>query len=510
MSVCKSSAAVLGRLRSARSLSTSRSLAPFLFQTATIQQCNRSATPAARRNASSRSTHDDHIPFEGEEGLPPTIEDAASARPTTMTGSERLAFEKMYKKITAEKKAKEEQFLNDEDEAASLDSVFESILHNQSTKKPSTLKKKKKTDTLESLAETILRDELNAAQRKHDEAAAANAARLDSLRNSERQRVQDLLLAAQSDREIWRVLDAELFTPLRNLDLDNTTPKPNSSKKKPPRRSPPEPRSDPNILFPNFPKLILFAARLLRKSFPTSPQCLALLPALKFLGRSSYALGATTQLYNLLLRTVWIQYNSYAHLDALLKEMDNAGIEFDANTVTFLNNVLRDHTDAKRGRFGMGLNRLYQMDHNKEGIKKMFAWKETAMKRLGILTAENAARVKVVRLVGSEKQKEGSRATPLAKTGFGDRRKNGGQGGVKKAWQERPAGRERRGVQRKVYNPVAELEQLARAGQAEKAEAGLDSLSEPPQMKTSENRPPSSDALPIDQQQPAKTEHGPN
>lgn len=435
MVVCRSTLSAVSRSRVAVAVnlsSASKTLVPFLYHTATIQQWKPAAYPIARRSASSRSPRDDDdIPFEHGEPLPPAIDDPTPARKTTITGSERQAFEKLYKKFSSAEEhthdeipfrheidqIADEWYEEDEDgesapaptsasASASLDSVFDAVLAGLPApgQEPKHKKVRKPAGNLQTLAENILRPEVEQARRKPKPEALAEAARIKGMREADKTRVQGLLQHAQTDRELWDILEREVFDMLRRLDLDNTTksieqqlstsPTGTSKTSKPVK----DDRNDlRRVLFPNYPSHLIFATNLLRTKFPSSLLPLSIIPTIKSLGRSSYALGATTTLYNIIIRTVWVQLASYDHLDQLLTDMDNGGIEPDTQTLEILDGILGEYQDAIFGRFGPSLQAVYRMDHYTEGAKKLQTWREVTAKRLGALTEKIASEGRLIR-----------------------------------------------------------------------------------------------------------------
>ncbi|KAF2650937.1 hypothetical protein K491DRAFT_782222 [Lophiostoma macrostomum CBS 122681] len=431
--------------------STSKTLVPFLYQTATIQQWKPAACPIAPRNISTRRTREDDIPFEDTGDLLPSIDEAASQRKTTITGSERAAFEKLYKKFSAEEQPKDdvpfaeetdqiadEWYEEDEDlegSGESLDSVFDEVLSGLPNKKHTGRRaQQKRGHSLKRLAEDILKPEVEAAKKMSDVEARKEAGLILKLRAEERKRVHSLMEAATTDMELWQVLEREVFDPIREMKLDEEQKKPRpqtaqkrskkkdttaegllasasasastSSSSSPPQAAgdesqdtpstsdPQQPtsadldkhRRDPRIAFPNFPAHLIFLARLLRASYPTSPLPFSLLPSLKSLGRAPYALGATTTLYNLIIGTAWTQYTSYSYIDELLTDMDNGGIEFNLATLTLLDEVLGEWKSLRRGAFGKTAWSIWHMEFYTEGAQKLQRWREVAARRVGVRT----------------------------------------------------------------------------------------------------------------------------
>jgi hypothetical protein len=406
MSLCSHTIRAISRSQASKS----KTLLPFLYQTATIQQWKPATRPIARRNITSRSKPGDDIPFEDTDGkLPPTLEEAQSARKTTITDTERAAFEKLYKTFNTQGQGRpkgksgeheeldqvaDEYYEDDEDSSSSsLDKIFDDVLQGSPRMQNAQRNNRNleyRTSNVEGFsagkeAQAPVSDTLH---NKKKLAAKVEKEKIRKLRMEERERVDKLLKSAQTDRQLWQILEREVFDQLRKLDLDET----NSSKKERSKANTPKIKSksaansivDTRVLFPNYPHHLLTAVSTLRTHFPASPLALTILPTIKSLGRSSYALGATPKLYKYLLRTAWIQQSSYAMMDTLLTDMETNIVEFDAEILEVLDAVIKEHDTAKNGQLGREMQMVYGMEMWMEGIKKVKVWRDLVASRLGV------------------------------------------------------------------------------------------------------------------------------
>ncbi|KAF3010577.1 hypothetical protein E8E13_001025 [Curvularia kusanoi] len=408
MSACSNTIRALSRSR----VPANKTLLPFLYQTPTIQQWKPVAQHFTRRNISRYRREDESsaadIPFENEASLPPALEDTEGPLKTTMTASERAAFEKLYRRFNTRGSRQEEKdheveidaiadeyWEPDEEDqpSASLDKIFDEALRKgsavarergrSSSEQP---RAKKPKEDLKTMAEHVLKGtrplelqtRVTRAQRKAE--MSAQTIQLKKLRLIERGRVDELLTSARTDRELWEVLHREVFAQIRQLDLDGIAPKP----KKENRTKNPKTTPDPRVLFPNYPHHILTAIITLRNHFPASPLPLSILPTIKSFGRSSYALGASTALYNQLLGIAWLQQSSYTQLVSLLTDMHNGAIEFNAETLTLLDQILKEHTLARSGKLGKGMQMVYGLDQFSQGVQELINWRAVIAERVGI------------------------------------------------------------------------------------------------------------------------------
>ncbi|KAL1793899.1 hypothetical protein ACET3X_007320 [Alternaria dauci] len=413
MSICSTSARALSRSR----LPPTKTLLPFLYQTPTIQQWQSATQSVARRNIISPSrphareqVSDRNAFYFEDEDLPPAV-GQAPPRKTTITGTERAAFQKLYRKFETQGRQQKEKdhvveldqiadeyYEDDEDHPQpSLDKVFDQVLTGEARLHTRAFLRRPKTKT-----------------------ESTNEPTFKKMRLAERERVDALIRNAPTDRALWQTLDREVFTRVRELDLDNASnggakqaaPKPKSAHK-------PDPLSaDARALFQNYPHHLVTGVATLRAEFPSSPLPFSILPTIKKLGRSSYALGATTKLYKLLIRAAWIQQSSYATINALLTEMNDGAIEFDTDTIGLLDAIIREHNMAKSGVLGTELALVYNMDMYADGLQKIITWRDVIAQRLGLRSGDRRAHSTLVRRVqaplqqkaqrGAESQSEGN------------------------------------------------------------------------------------------------------
>ncbi|KAJ8107920.1 hypothetical protein OPT61_g8534 [Boeremia exigua] len=410
MSACSTTLRALSRSR----LPTNKTLLPFLYQTATIQQWKPASQPVARRNISRYSRKDDlpteDIPFENKDDLPPALDDLEPSRRTTITGSERAAFEKLYRKFNTRGNRQEEkehkveidaiadEYWEPDDEenpTASLDKIFDEALKKGATASrewnrlgKEQLGSRKPKQDLQSMAEHVLRGtlpremEARELRAKKKEDTSVQALQLKRARMRERSRIDRLLTSAKTDRDLWSTLQHEVFDQVRQLDLDGTAAK--TKLKSQSRGRSMKHAPNPKILFSNYPHHLLTALNTLRTHFPASPLPLSILSTVKSLGRSSYALGATTALYTTLLRTAWLQQSSYPLLTSLLTEMHNGAIEFNVDTLTLLDQVIKEFDLARTGRLGREMQMVYGMEQFGDGIREIRRWRTVVAERVGV------------------------------------------------------------------------------------------------------------------------------
>jgi hypothetical protein len=129
-----------------------------------------------------------------------------------------------------------------------------------------------------------------------------------------------------------------------------------------------------SLIGPNYSIFLTTAIVTLRTNFPTSTLPFTILPRLKSLGRGSYALGASTPLYNELIKAVWHSYTDFRFIDELLQEMDNGGLEFDQNTLDILEEIRLEGNRIKNGRYGINRRAVWSTDIIQNGWRKVILW----------------------------------------------------------------------------------------------------------------------------------------
>ncbi|KAI9049403.1 hypothetical protein LZ554_006437 [Drepanopeziza brunnea f. sp. 'monogermtubi'] len=258
---------------------------------------------------------------------------------------------------------------------------------------------------------------------EEDEAAAGETTRrlldteqLETLREPERARVEALMISAKTDFELMEIMEKEVFSLIAKLGLADA---PNSGVKPSQEDSPTkakrvkgwkkaelrakreqnqalapkqtdelseEVREEPTeesevestipavpkgpldgvsplaLYGPLYPSYLLFGLRLLDRSFAKpSPLALSILPKIKSLGFISHVLGASTQLYNELLRIYRYRYDDFRGMLDLLSEMEDAALDFDEDTYKIVRDIVKLQTSILRGEKGTALFALWRM-----------------------------------------------------------------------------------------------------------------------------------------------------
>lgn len=214
---------------------------------------------------------------------------------------------------------------------------------------------------------------------------------------AQKDRIEALLATANTDVELWNVLETELFSPTQLLDLDSqdSDPQKNGSGSEGRRRRRESHEDNVAIITYIYPIVLRTALEHLTKSFPASSLPFSILPRIKRLGRTSYILGASTPLYNEIIYQTWKIYADFHRIDELLQEFDPAGLEFDSRTLVILEDIAREGEKNRRGRMGINTKMIWNMDVVSGEWKKVIEWIPAVRERLeeeAVRTAEEYTR----------------------------------------------------------------------------------------------------------------------
>ncbi|MCJ1362289.1 hypothetical protein MMC16_001392 [Acarospora aff. strigata] len=234
-------------------------------------------------------------------------------------------------------------------------------------------------------------------------------------RQAQLRKVETLLRSAETDFQLWDVLEKEVFSTIKKIEAEAP---PRITRQTPHKRKPGRPKKgvEPDspviidmpitttdaekktkdkipalsIVGPNYPSHCLLALRLLHDNFPTSPLALCLLPAIKRLGPTSYVLGASTALYNELISIQWLVYNDMRAMADLLTEMDEQDVNFSEETVKLLKLPAWDRSAAKSGTAGRSLGVLWEMEEMEAAFARLTALRRVVFARVDKQRREKA------------------------------------------------------------------------------------------------------------------------
>lgn len=187
----------------------------------------------------------------------------------------------------------------------------------------------------------------------------------EKIENELRQTIRE----GKGDLGLWKVCEERIFGMLRQLDepfhphlSDSPEPADGRDSKdtdaegsKDPEKSASE--QQPLDIPPFVPKnavisavysnMLLVVFHLLRRNFPNSPLIGEIRPTIQSYGRASVVLGASTKLYNEMIRYYWRDCDDLATVVSLLKEMEETGVEPDTKTYRLVRAIITQRERAK-------------------------------------------------------------------------------------------------------------------------------------------------------------------
>ena len=381
---------------------------------------------------------------------------AQGTRRTTITASEKAVFDRIFKDISGQSSAKEpdeDDALEDEhgdgDPNEDLNSIFDAAIRELRSREEKAIKSTEKNQHLafrpseRAIDALVGSDDYRARTFKRplimsmgngvvlgqEVQTERDQQRLTKAADDHKILVSGLFERASTDVEIWRILETEIFSLVKQLNTQiqddqkareaerkaqeaeerarkakesgKEVKKLRPKKKKEPAQTESSIVLQTNTLFhilqENYATYLLSALRLLRRHHPTSNYALYLLPTIKRLGPISYVLGASTGLYNEMLFLKWTQYSDLHGMADLLQEMMNRGIELNSVTMVFLARMRRRRRYGKLGRLGPVVQRWWDLRGTGEGWRRIVGL-EIMAKREEVERAERA------RLSGREEE----------------------------------------------------------------------------------------------------------
>ena len=413
-------------------------LLPFLYQTRTLSSVRRSKTRRKQHGpyrsfsttgntlagleerrhpyalhfgqpaALKRRKDKDPIPF--ERSGPSEDEDIAHERNillprpspnSTITASEQAVFDRIFADIASSKRTTLENALEEEDEVTAdsfkdLNTIFNEAIEELQTR---TEKEQRKSNAGEILTWTPIVQDIptlssystelldKAGWGKPGRIGSEDVSDLAEAHRQHRTKIERMLQAAETDLEVWQVLEKEVFSLVHELNARIEATEKGKKKRKgrgsrnyassteeealfmTPASLPPTVLL--SILQTEYPQYLADISRLLRNSFPSSPYALNILPAVRRLGPVSYVLGASTALFNETLLLLWNQESNLHAMADLLDEMDKQGVESNEITIKFLKGLKRVRNTELRGENGAWRRMWWQIADIEKGWQRL-------------------------------------------------------------------------------------------------------------------------------------------
>jgi hypothetical protein len=179
---------------------------------------------------------------------------------------------------------------------------------------------------------------------------------------------------ANSDVELWQILQTRVFARMKALGLNEGAPifegYPDPRMDPQAWRTLQKPNSDPlEIVGRHFLAELHIAADTLRRNFPTSLYQLALIPELRSMGPAYFALGASADLYNAALEHLVVQDENMAGALDLLNEMEREVIEPNRRSVEVLTRILEHQKAIEDGSYGQAVKMVWSTEQNENILR---------------------------------------------------------------------------------------------------------------------------------------------
>ena len=354
----------------------SSTLLPFLYQTRTLQRAIRiqpvtqfirlahtPGKPKARRQ-------DNSIPFEWDHDPPYEEMADAPGQQSTITPSEAEVFKGIFDEIAQGKMASSRKRPAPVEGASQLPTeTFEeaksgmarSIVEQARVMEFREKFLRRYPSSLRNAAQVALglyelepSDSAASQMMELDEADQAKweeRAKYERARVEERERVDALMKACQTDAELWKVMEKEVFSLPARLGITQgkeSTSKKNKRVVKPTsitatQRTADEEKRVMDVHGPLYPHFINTALGLFDTAFARpSEYAFQILPHIKELGLPSYVLGVSTPFYARLARMHWNRFGDANSALDVLQEMNSAGLYADEDVHELLVTI-RDH-----------------------------------------------------------------------------------------------------------------------------------------------------------------------
>ena len=337
-----------------------------------------------------RKPREEHIPFEHADQETTSIREGITG--STMTPSEKKAFQELLSMPRRQRESSKTKERRNKLEQVLDDAVEQRRRRERTVDKPMPAALKQMQD--------LYKQDGNAAKRVQ----LHRAAEMDI------KQVKEAFAAAQTDVELWQVLHEKVLSRVTSLDVDQlllqqqsspsskqVQPRNKTKSKKaaneaptpttlptptPPPQSPwPGETPDALVIARTLPHHVTEAQRLLWFTFPASPLSLSILPYLKSLGPATFALAASTGLYNQHIRALRETGNFPAILHTL-EEMDKEVFDFDDKTHDSLVKILRRQTAARKGTYGIGLEALWNGERTRKAVGGLGRWRGVVAERM--------------------------------------------------------------------------------------------------------------------------------
>jgi hypothetical protein len=335
-----------------------------------------------------RPQREEHVPFEHAEQETTSIRERIAG--STMTPSEKKAFQELLSLPQQQQKGKQAG----KRRGNNLEDVLDQAIAQRRKQQPesATVDSRPMPAVLKQMQENL----------KHDHNAGKRVL-LDKAVEMDIKQVNEAFAAAQTDVELWEVLHTRVLSRVKSLGLDQPlqhSSKSSNSSKQNKRTSPkksedealkaenttPPPRwpgkiPDQLVIAETLPQHVVDAQHMLIYDFPATHLGVSLLPYLKSLGPTTFALAASTKLYNNHMRALRAAGNFPAIMHTL-EEMDKEVFDFSDKTHDVVNWIHKRAFPAREGTYGVGVAALWNGERFRKSVRAASGWKRIISERM--------------------------------------------------------------------------------------------------------------------------------
>lgn len=322
-----------------------------------------------------RPHREEDIPFEHAEQETISIRERIAG--STMTVSEKKAFEELLS-LPQQKGNKDSKGRRNK-----LDDVLDEAVAER--------QRRDLTDSKPAMPEVLRQMQENL---KHDRNVRQRIL-LDQAVAKDVKRVNEAFAAAKTDVELWEVLHKQVLSRVKSLGLDQPLENLSKRSSKQQKRNPnPEdealraetPRWPGNIpdqlvIAEALPQHVVDAQHMLIYDFPATHLGVSLLPYLKSLGPTTFALAASTKLYNNHMRALRGGGN-FPSIMHTLEEMDKEVYDFNDKTHDLVNWIYKRSGPARQGIYGAGVAALWNGERYRKAINAATRWNKLIAERM--------------------------------------------------------------------------------------------------------------------------------
>ena len=334
--------------------------------------------PETSQDHYQRPQREEHVPFEHADQETTSIRERIAG--STMTPSEKKAFQELLSLPQQKGNNRGKERRN------KLEDVLETAVA-----------QRKRSDLLDSkppMPPVLKQMQENL---KHDRNAAKRVL-LDSAVATDIKQVNEAFAAAQTDVELWEVLHEQVLSRVKSLGLDQPFQQQSPKQKKgstkpqdgegeaaaskaPPQKTWPGKIPDQLVIAESLPQHVVDAQHMLIYDFPATHLGAALLPYLKSLGPTTFALAASTKLYNNHMRALRAGGN-FPSIMHTLEEMDKEVYEFSDKTHDVVNWIYKRSFPARAGTYGPGIAALWNGERYRKAIGATMRWNRLITERM--------------------------------------------------------------------------------------------------------------------------------